>query len=264
MDGVVDAVARFRAHLGRVREVGFGTRRASLLDRAHEPLDRVVEELDVVDERVDEAELRRPGRAREAVLLEGVGDDQLDRGGRTDDARQELRPAPRRDDPEEDLGEAEVADRPGEGAEVAVERDLEAAAERGAVDGGERRVGKIADRSEGIVARPGCSAGQVGRARERELVEVGAGGEDERLPGDDEPTPALVPQLRQQLGERLERGTTERVRLLPGLAVVHRHEREWADAHRNLPQQEAGRRLSHAGCSPTGGRRPCRGRYRGR
>ena len=151
MDGVVDGVAGLRADLGRVGEVGGCAGLTSLLDRAHEPLDRVVEELDVVEERVGEAELGGLVGAEQPVLLERVRHDQLDGRRRADEAGRELGAAPGRDDPEEDLGEADVAHRAGERAEVAVERDLEAAAERGAVDRGERREGQVADRREGVV-----------------------------------------------------------------------------------------------------------------
>ena len=53
-------------------------------------------------------------RVEQPVLPQRVGDDQLDRRCRADEARQELCAAPGRDDPEEDLREAEVAHRAGE------------------------------------------------------------------------------------------------------------------------------------------------------
>ena len=163
---------------------------------------------------------------------------------------------PSRDDPEEDLREADVAHRARERAEVAVERDLEAAAEGGAVDRGKRRVGEVANRPERVVPRLRGGARRARVSTSRELGQVGAGGEDERLAGEDEPAPASVAQPRHELAERLERGAAEDVRLLPVLAVVHRHERERPDAGRDLLEEELGRArqacrvFSHSNAAP--------------
>ncbi len=242
---VVDGVPRLGADLGCVGEVGGRAWSPSLLDRAYEPLDRVVEELDVVEKLVDEPELCRLGGAQEPVLLQSVGDDQLHRRGRADDPRYELGAAPGRDDPEEDLREADVAHGAGQRPEVTVERDLEAAPEGGAVDRGERREGQVANRPEGIVPSLRGGAGELRRRHLRELRQVGAGSEDERLARENEPAPASALEPRHELAERLERSAAEDVRLLPVLAVVHRHERERADAGRHFLEEELRRALSH-------------------
>jgi hypothetical protein len=77
-----------------------------------------------------------------------------------------------------------------ERAEVTMESDLEAAAESGAVDRGERGEGEVADRRERVV--PGFSAcsGDLRSVRKGELGQVRTGGEDERLAGQHEPAPA--------------------------------------------------------------------------
>ena len=236
--GVVDGVARLGADLRRVGEVGGRSGCALLLDRADEPLDRVVEELDVVDELVGEPELDRLAGVQHPVLLQRIGDDQLDGCGGADEPRGELGSSPAGDDPEEDLGEADVAHRAGEGAEVAVERDLEPAAERRSVDRGERGIGQVTDRREGVVPRLGRRARELGRAHLGELGQVGADREDERLAGEHEPAPVSLLELRQELGERGERGPAEDVRLLPVLAVVDRDERDRADARLDLLEEE--------------------------
>ena len=264
VDGVVDRVAGLRADLGRVGEVGGLARRAPLLDRADEPRDRVVEELDVVEERVGEAELGRLVGAEHPVLLQRVRDDELDGRLRADDTGQKLRAAPGGDDPEEYLREADVAHRAGEGAEVAVQGDLEAAAEGGAVDRGERGEGQLADRREGVVASLAARPGELRRRRQVELAQVGADGEDERLAGEDEALPVAFAQTREEVVQRLEGGAAEDVRLLPVLAVVHRHEGDRPDSRCDLLQEELCRAVSHAGCSPTRSPRPCRGRCRAR
>ena len=60
----------------------------------------------------------------------GLSDDHLRGRLRPDELRQELRAAPAGDDREEDLREADVADVRRERARVAVQRELEPAAER--------------------------------------------------------------------------------------------------------------------------------------
>ena len=115
MHRVVDPVARLADDLGRVGEVG---RRLALalarLDAPEQELDRLVEELDRLEDVVDEAELERLRGADQAVLLQGVVHDQPDGRLGTDEPRRQLRPAPGGEEPEEDLGEAEVADVRGE------------------------------------------------------------------------------------------------------------------------------------------------------
>ena len=124
--------------------------------RREQELERLVDELDRVEHVVDEPELERVRRAAEAVLLQRVVDDELHGRARADEPRHELRAAPGREQPEEHLGEADVADVRRHRADVAVERELEPAAERGAVDRGEGREGQLAEPAEELV--PGCGA----------------------------------------------------------------------------------------------------------
>ena len=155
---------------------------------AEQELDRLVEELDRIEHVVDEAELEGVGSPDHPVLLERVVDDQLDGGLGADETRRELRPPPGGEQPDEHLGEAEVPDVRGHRADVAVQRDLEPAPERGAVDGGERRKRQLPQPAEELVPRLSALAGALGRDP-RELRDVRAGGEDERLAGEDETAP---------------------------------------------------------------------------
>ena len=238
---VVDRVLRLRADLRSVREVCVLACRPLLLDRPYEPLDRVVEELDVVEECVDKTKVRGLVGSEEAVMLERVRHDQLDRSLRPDDAGQELGTAPGGDDSEEDLREADVAHRARKCAEVTVERDLETATEGGAVDRGEGGEGQIANRPERLVSGDGGSTCEIRRRHAGELRQVCAGSEDERLAREDEAAPLPLAELREQFAERFERGATEDVRLLPLLAVVHRHEGNGPDTRHDLLEVEAGR-----------------------
>ena len=246
VDGIVDGVPCFRADLGGVGEVGVRTRLSLLLDGANEPFDRVVEELDVVEKSVGEADFGSLGGPHEPVLLQRVRHDQLDRARSPDEPRGELGATPARNDPEEHLGEADVPHRAGDRAEVAVEGDLQAAADRRSVDGGERGEGQRRDRGERLVARDRGGASELGRRHLRELGQVGARGEDERLARQHEPFPAAVGERREQVVERGERGAAEDVRLLPVRSVVHRDERDRPDARRDLLEEEQRRLLSHS------------------
>ena len=164
MHRVVDPGARLADDLGRVGEVGRGLALAvARLDPPEQELDRLVEELDRLEDVVGEPELERLRGADQAVLLQGVVHDQPDGCLGAHEPRRQLRPAPGGEEPEEDLGEAEVADVRGDGADVAVERDLEPAAERRAVDGRERRERQLAQPAEQLVAR---LSRLRGRARE--------------------------------------------------------------------------------------------------
>ncbi len=118
----------------------------------------------VVDDRVDQAELRRGlGPDRRA------GGDHLERLLGADDARQALRAAGAGQQAELDLGQAELRARHGD-AVVGDERDLEPAAQRGAVDRGDDGLGAVLDRRLDVV--------EGGAARRlAELADVGAGDE---------------------------------------------------------------------------------------
>ena len=88
--------------------------------------------------------------------------------------------------------------------------------------------------AEELVPRLPAQARSLGRDL-AELADVGADREDERLAGEEQPAPVPAAELVEHALERAERGLAERVRLLPVLAVVHRHERDRADARGELP-----------------------------
>ena len=182
---------------------------------------------------------------------------------RADELRDELRPAPARDQPEQDLGAREVAHRGRDRPVVAVERDLDASAQRGAVDRCESEKREVAEPAEELVPRPTALSRALG-GDVLELVHVGADGEHERLSGQQEPAPISRPQLVEDAFERAQRLLAEGVRLLPALPVVDRHERDRADARLEALQLEEGRASRHAGGSPRGERRPFRARCRAR
>ena len=212
---------------------------------------------------VDEPELERVRRPAQTVLLERVVDDELHGGARADEARDELRAAPGGEEPEEHLRKADVADVRRHRADVAMEGELEAAAERGAVDRRERGERQLAQPPEQGVPGGSSLPGALGRDP-GELRDVGARGEDERLARHEEPAPVARPEPAEHVLERPQRGLAERVRLAPVGAVVDRHERDGADARRELLQVELrdGVSASHAARSPRGAPRPSPSRCR--
>ena len=133
---------------------------------------------------VGEAELERLLRTQELVLPQGVEDDQLHRGLRADEAGCELSTAPGRDDRQEHLGKADVTNVRRDRPNVAMQGELEAAAESGAVDGGHGRKRQGTDSSEELVAGTRSLERSLGRRDLRELVDVCADAEDERLAGE--------------------------------------------------------------------------------
>ncbi len=266
MDGVVDAMPRAGAHLCGVGEVGVvGVLRHLGLDALHEQLERSLDEVDGIEHMVDDPEVERLGGGEHPVPVERVVDDHPHGPLDADDAREQLCPAPARDEAEEDLGQREVAGRRCDRPHVAVQRDLDPAAERGARDRGEGGVRQRSDPPEQRV--PGrTSLARPLRRDPRELGDVCAGREDQRLSDEQESGPAVLLELLEDLVERGERLRSERVRLLPVRAVVDRDERDSSSPRRGLLQEEAGDglrgplALSHAGGSPRGAPRPSRTR----
>ena len=149
----------------------------------------------VVDDAVDEPELVR------LVGHDRVADDvHLEALAVTDEPRQPLRATEPGDDPELDLGLAEERCARGD-AQVAGHRELAAAAEGNPVDGGDRGDGprgELAGERVGA-AQEVFAAALVERG---EGLDVGAGGEEERVRGGDhERAHAGVPDLRPDLLE---------------------------------------------------------------
>ncbi len=118
----------------------------------------------VIDDRVDQ-----PGRCRRLGPELLAGRHHLERQLRSDEAWQALRTAGTGQEAELDLGQAELRRADGD-AVMADERDLEAAAERGAVDRGDDRLRAVLDRR--------LDVGQRDAARRlAELTDVGPGDE---------------------------------------------------------------------------------------
>jgi hypothetical protein len=144
---------------------------------------QLVEELHRLQQRVGEPDLESLLRAQHAVLTQRVLDDEPHGLLRTDELRHKLCPTPAGDEAEEDLRTGEVADRRGDGAVVAVKRDLHSAADRGAVDRGDGDERELADPAEELVPRFAAEPRALGRDLP-ELADVRADSEHERLAGE--------------------------------------------------------------------------------
>src|SRR5262249_7637909 len=113
-------------------------------------------------------------------------------------------------------------------ASVAVQGELHAAAETGAVDGGEGGVGQGPNAPEQLMPDPAALARRLGLGEPRELLEICARGEDVRLARDHERGPVAGLELIEDACQRIERGAPDKRRLRVVGAVVDRHERERA------------------------------------
>ena len=102
-------------------------RRASTPRR---PAQRLLKEVGGLEHRVGDAELERLGAAQHLVLRQRVLDDQLQRAGGPDQPGQQVGAAPAGHQAEEALGEGDHRHAGGDRPVGAVQRDLEAAAER--------------------------------------------------------------------------------------------------------------------------------------
>jgi hypothetical protein len=110
-----------------------------------------------------------------------------------------------------------------------MKRELDAAAEAGAVDRRDRRERQGPDAPEELVSRATALERQLAR-RAGELGHVRARSEDEGLARDHERRPVAVFELGQQPLQGLERGAPEEGRLRVVLAVVDRDERDVSGA----------------------------------
>src|SRR6266516_649986 len=164
--------------------------------------DRVV---DAVDETEPERLLRvdRP-----------AGQDQLLRHSQTTDAREPLRAAPARNDPEIDLGLAEPRRRSGV-PKIAGERELAAAPEREAVDRGDRRLRHRLEQAPALVTESTPLLGLLDREAAHVLDVCSR---DERLLArageDDDPRFGVARQFEQPAAQLLEGRPVERVHRL--------------------------------------------------
>ncbi len=259
VDRVVELVARLAGHLVQLREVGRVALHPSALGQLDREGERLVDELDGFEQPVGESRLERLWASQHAVLPQRVLDEELDRGLRIDEPGDELRSAPAGDDPEEALGQGKVANCTRNGSRVAVERDLDAAAQAGPVDRRHGRERERPDPSEQVV--PGAAAGDrlLSRGNLRKLVDVGARAEDEGLTGEQHRRPVARLELGDNAVRRLERRATQHGRLRVVGAVVHRHKRD--RPHPGLYAVEVEARLRHV---PTGALLPFPSRRRGR
>jgi len=108
--------------------------------------------------------------------------------------------------------------------------EFESAAERCAVDRSHRRERQRTDAAEQGVSCARAFERVLGRAQLRELIDVGADAEDERLPGEDCRAPVAAFELVEHGDRRLERRAAEGRRFAVVLAVVDRDERDRASA----------------------------------
>ena len=238
MERVVELPPAFRDRLGQTGEVGLLTRRLLRRDRH-----RLVDQPLRLDDAVDEAELVRLCRVQHLVLAHRVEDDQLHGRLGTCDSWSKLRCSPGRDEPEQAFGRREMANVVGDHAVVAVERELDAAAEDGAVDRRDRRVRQHPNPAEELVSRAATLDRLLATVDARELLHVGAAGEAPGLSGDHERREAALLELGQQACQRLQRGPPEDVRPTGPRSVVHGHEGDGVDAI----QRELGHGLGHGG-----------------
>src|SRR6266700_7780144 len=146
-----------------------------------------------------------PTAVEHSILVEWVLDDELDRSLGSDEARHKLRPAPTRNEPQKAFGTGDVSNRRRDRARVAMQREFDAAAKAGPVDRGHRRIGQRPDPAEELVACTASLARELGIRTQRELLEVGSGGEEVRLARDYEPGPVAGLELDEHVLERLER-----------------------------------------------------------
>ena len=121
---VVELPPRARDDLGGPGQVRVLPREPVRGDR-----DRLLDEPLRLDDTVDKAELERLLRGEHLVLPQWVEDGELDGGLRPREPRRELGRSPGGDESEEALGRCEVADVVGDHAVVAVQRELDSAAE---------------------------------------------------------------------------------------------------------------------------------------
>jgi hypothetical protein len=140
--------------------------------------------------RISKAELVRGPRVQHLVLPQRVRDHEPDGVLDADEARDQLRAAPGGEDAEKDLRAGEVADARRDRSVVAVERDLDAAAEASAVDRSQRGEREVAKPEEELVPGAGAFSCLLGRDV-REHVEVGPRREHEGLARQHEARPLL-------------------------------------------------------------------------
>ena len=226
MDGVVQVSAGPTEDVrnGRDRGSGTGTRTDRICCELDHKGDRLVHEFSRLEEAVGEAELVRLAAVEHPVLAQRVLDDEGDRGLGPDEARDELRPSPARNDAEQALGAGKVANRGRDGARVAMERELDPAAQAGPVDCGDGGVRQRSHTAEELMSGSAVLARELREAAQREFLEIGSRGEKVRLAGDHQRGPLIGLELAQDLLEGLERGTPEDRRLHVVGAVVDRHE----------------------------------------
>src|SRR5581483_7994681 len=130
-------------------------------------------------------------------------------------------------DGERDLGEPDVAHVRRDRARVAVQRELEPAAEARPVDRRHRRERQSADAREQLVPGADALARVIDAA---ELVDVGSDAEDERLPREHRRGPVAALQLLEDLDGGCEGGPAQRRRYAEVLAVVDGDEGDRAGA----------------------------------
>ncbi len=173
-----------------------------------------------------------PRRSRLVGLHLAAGHDQLLAPRRPDEAGQALRAAAAGDDAEQDLGLAEHGPL-GRDAVVAGQRQLAAAPEGVATDGGDHEAGQHGQGVEGAVER---GADRPRLLRTAELTDVGAGGEDPLATGHDDGARQVGRQRVDDLVQLPEQPGGEGV----DLGVVERDHRHAVGALFEVDQFEVG------------------------
>ena len=208
MQRVVELPPRARDDLGGLGQVASSRGGRSAGDR-----DRLLDEPLRLDDPVDKAELERLLRAEHLVLPHGVEDGELHRRFRAREPRSELGRPPGGDEAEQALRRCEMADVGGNHAVVAVQRELDTAAEHGPVDCSNRRIRERQDAPKEVVSPAAALDRLLAALDERKLVQVGAAGEAPRLPRDHERGKIALPRARGGAlpATRAQRGRTRSV-----------------------------------------------------
>ena len=196
----------------------------------------------IIGEGVDQADLQG---ARGGNFFRG--EEHLQRASFADEARQALRAAPSGDEAEGGAAMSEERVRAGDAA-IAGEREIESASHAIAVDGGDGRSGKVGDGAHQALAHVG-EAKSFGAGERGDLVEIGSGGEEVRVAGEDEARGRMRGEIFDGDGQRLDAGAREAVGAVVGdetedeRGVVRFEGEVWSGVHATMGRIGQGGRL---------------------
>ena len=144
----------------------------------------------------------------------GTGEQHLERDAAGEETGEPLGAARAGQQAELDLGHTEARAIGGD-PEIARERELEPAAEGGAVDGGDRRLRVLFEAIEDVGERVHEPREAGGTLDPRQLVDVGAGAEGSSFTGDHERAHCIVGlEVDERVGERGERVAADGVQTI--------------------------------------------------